>query len=102
MIFKDRGNDNGEGDFCDNNADCNDDSVEDGNLQVQVWLLQSLPELLCGHLASLPSTLRHLQGKLFITGWPFPLHFGRTIFKAKLPPVAGGGEARSVRRRRRC
>ena len=59
-----------------NNDDCNDDSVDGDNLQVQVWLPQSLPELLCGHLASLPSTLRHLQGKLLITGWPFSLYFG--------------------------
>ena len=75
MIFKERGNYNGEGDFCDNNGDCNDDNVDIANLQVQVWLLQSLPEFLSGHLASLPSTLRHLQGKLFIIGWPFSLYF---------------------------
>ena len=62
-----------------------------GPLQVLVRLLQSFAELLCRHLACLPGSLGHLES--FIRSF---------CVNCSISPVAGEGEAQSVRRQRRC
>ena len=62
-----------------------------GPLQVLVRLLQGFAELLCRHLACLPGSLGHLES--FIRSF---------CVNCSISPVAGEGEAQSVRRQRRC